>query len=57
MFKKGDTSMSKEMYNEVRKTLRIAKELCYPKEIAYALRCARNVNELSRIMMNARHSK
>ena len=49
--------MSKEMYNEVRKTLRIAKELCYPKEIAYALRCARNVNELSRIMMNARHSR
>lgn len=44
------------MYNEIRKALRAAKDLCYPKEMEYAIKCARNVNELSRIMMNARRS-
>ena len=46
--------MTKELYNEIRKAIKAAKELCYPKEIEYALRCARNLNELSRIMMNVR---
>ncbi len=48
--------MTREMYNEQRKALRIARELFYPKEIEYALRCARTPNEISRIMMNVRRS-
>ena len=49
--------MSKEDYKYQRKAIKASRELGYPYGVERAISCARNSNEISRIMTNARHSQ
>lgn len=49
--------MSKEMYNETRKAITVAKDLGYGDDTIARIRNAKSVSEIDRILITARHNK
>lgn len=52
-----DLKHSTEVSKEKREVLKIAKQLCYPKEVIAKIENARSIHELDRIMKDARGNR